>query len=363
MNATIKENMLAVYNNHLPEKTPVGIYSRYLSRGSVEREIRNMGMGIIDYYPVVSFLAPPWHVYPGFISEVRNVEFDIKYYWTNGKMIERRLYNTPVGTIYQDVTQGIGAGSEDVIKYYITDIEDYKVMQYIVDHTVFKRNESSLKSRIENLGQDGVVLGRVDRCPYQKLLIELAGAEQFLIDLHTDPEPVWELMEAMDKRMDEAFDMISDSSADVIWQPDNITSDMTPPNNFEKYCLPFYKKHSSQVKQAGKPYIIHMDGKIFALKDFINQAGFDGIESMSFPQIGGDLTYTQARDLFPGKVILPNFPSNLCKSGEEEITVFIDKLLQEVESGVPFMLQISEDIPEEQWQRVFPIIMSKFIIK
>lgn len=359
MNMTLRENMLAVYHNELPQKTPIGIYTRYLPRGSAERELRNMGLGIIDYYPVVSFMAPPWHVYSGFISEVKNVEFQIKYYWDSSRRIERRIYITPIGSIFQDVTQGVGAGSEDILKYYICDIEDYKILQYIVEHSVFKRNESSLMHKRHDIGEDGVLLGRVDRSPYQKLLIELAGAEQFLIDLHTCPEPVIEVMEAMDKRMDEAFDMIVESKADVIWQPENVTSDMTPPYYFERFCLPFYKKHSKQIKETGKPYFIHMDGKINALKDLINDAGFDGIESMSFPEIGGDLTLSQARKIFPGKVILPNFPSNICNSDDSEIETFMDRLLEEAGKDVPFMLQISEDVPEDQWKRVFPIICRK----
>jgi len=44
------------------------------------------------------------------------------------------------------------------------------------------------------------VLGRLDRCPFQKLLIELAGPERFLLDLSDAPELVNGLIEAMDAR-------------------------------------------------------------------------------------------------------------------------------------------------------------------
>ncbi len=355
-NMTKREKILAVYHNQKPDNIPISIYSRYLPRGFIEREVRNLGFGIIDYYPVVSLLAPPWHMNPGFISEVKGVDVQIKYIWQGGNMIERRTFNTPVGRVYQDVSKYIGVGSEHIGKYYITSIEDYKVMQYIVEHTIIRRNESEISSKIHDLGEDGVVLGRMDRCPYQKILIELAGAERFLIDLLTNQKPVLGLMDAMEQKMNKAFEMVLDSRVELIWQPDNTTSDLAPPDNFKKYCVPFYKKHLSQIKKADKIYIIHMDGKIKALIDLINGIDFDVIESLSLPQIGGDLTLAEAIKVFPGKVIIPNFPSNLCYQSEECIINFIKNLIEEAGEETPFMLQVSEDLPIGQWEHVLPII-------
>jgi uroporphyrinogen-III decarboxylase len=361
---TIRERMLAVYNNKKPDCIPVSIYSRYLPRGHIERSIREMGMGIIEYYPVISMMAPPWYMGHGFISEVRNTEVEVKYFWDNEEMVERRCYRTPVGELYQDVCRDpAGIGSEHIKKYYITTSEDYKVMQYIVENTVFRSNNKRICEIKQDLGEDGVVLGRIDRCPYQKLLIELAGAQRFLTDLYTESEPVLELMDAMDRKMDEAFEIIVQSEVEVFWQPDNITSDMTPPDCFRKYCMPFYRRCVGKIRQTGKPYYIHMDGRIRALKDLINQTDFDGIESLSFPCIGGDLTLKEAREAFPGKVILPNFPSNLCLNTKEEIEEFIVELLKEAGKEKAFMLQISEDIPAEQWKKVLPVITKAIMDK
>jgi len=88
---TKREKILA------PDNIPISIYSRYLPRGFIEKEVRNLGLCIIDYYPVVTLLAPPWHLNPGFISEVKGVDMQNKYIWHGGNMIERRTYDTPVG--------------------------------------------------------------------------------------------------------------------------------------------------------------------------------------------------------------------------------------------------------------------------
>ena len=58
---TIKEAMMSVYRNEIPERPVVGIYTRYLSRGEMERKARNNGLGIIAYVPLTTQIGPPWH--------------------------------------------------------------------------------------------------------------------------------------------------------------------------------------------------------------------------------------------------------------------------------------------------------------
>jgi len=208
---------------------------------------------------------------------------------------------------------------------------------------------------MEDLGDGGVMLGRLDRSPYQKCLIELAGPEQFLVDLYTDTDEVESLLAVMEERLAEAVKLSLDTPADLFWQPDNITVDMTPPSSFEKYCLPFYQKISKLIEPTGKPYYLHIDGKFRPLTELLNSSGISGIESLSIPEMSGDLYPDEAMKLLPGKVIIPNFPANLALSGEEEISSYLEKLKAQM-GGNSFMLQISEDIPPHSWKRVLPLL-------
>jgi len=347
---SIHDRMMAVYRRQVPDKIPVVIYDQYLARGACERALREMGLGIIDFHPVVSLLGPPWHTHPGYISEVKGVDLEVSFSWENGKRVETRRYKTPVGTISRQATKDPGYGSNWISKHYITEPEDYRVVQYVVEHTVFRNNEGTLRRKIKDMGPDGVVWGRMDRSPYQKLLIELAGPVRFLTDLYTEPGPAIELLEAMDRRMDEAFEMTCESEVEVIWQPDNVTADMTPPDCFKKYSLPFYEKHARQLKSAGKLYLVHMDGRLKPLKDLIGRCPFDAVESFTFPLMGGDICLSEAMAAWPDKVILPNFPSSLSHQPKEKIDSFLDGFLAEAGKKFPVMLQISEDIPLDKWQ-------------
>ncbi|MFP4564577.1 MAG: uroporphyrinogen decarboxylase family protein [Spirochaetia bacterium] len=354
---TVAEAMLEVYNNRYPGSVPLGIYTRYLPRSAVEREVRNLGMGIIDYYPTATMIGPPWHFYEGYLSEVKNTELKVRHLWRNGKRTERREWETPVGTISGEIEfDPAGAGSEHIIKRYIAEPEDYKIMEYIVENTVIRSNEQSVLRRMEELGGDGLLLGRMDRSPYQKCLIEFAGPERFLIDLFAEPELVRPLLEALERKIDEQFLIAVESEVPVLWQPDNVTSDMTPPNAFSEHCVPFYKKHQAEAAKAGKPYVVHIDGKVKVLRDEIKEAGFDVLESVSIPDMGGDVEIPEAQELFPETVILPNFPSNWSSLEDDRLSRKVREMLESFEPDRAVMLQISEDVPSKEWRRIFPVI-------
>jgi hypothetical protein len=352
---TMRERMSGIYRGEMPGRPVLGIYARYLPRGSIEREARNNGLGIIDYIPLTTQAGPPWHMLPGFLSQVGDVELTSRYHWENGQMRERRTYDTPVGTVWSDIGKSKGAGSEHISAYYIKSPEDYRVMKHIVENAVLGSNGEMYDQAVEAMGDDGVIMGRMDRTPYQKLLLELAGGERFLTDLYDDPEPVEELMQAMARRYREQVGRAMESAAPVIWIPDNVTVDMTPPRYFETYLLDLYKYCVLCAHQVGKIVVAHYDGKAKPLVPLIRQSEIDVLESVSDPVIGGDMTYSQWREAFPDKVILPNFPSNLCNSPDQEVIAAIEQLKKDA-AGRPFMLQISEDLAEGTWRRVIPLV-------
>jgi hypothetical protein len=348
--------MLDAYFGRPREVPPVGIYTRYLPRGDAERIGRDLGLGIIDYYPVVGMLAPPWHILPGFLSEVKGAEFSVKTSWREGKPVETREYRTASGTVSQRVEKDAGGiGSEHISRHYIATPEDYRVMTSIVENTVLSSHEAAFKARKADLGGDGVVMARLDRSPYQKCLIELVGQEQFLLDLYDDPEPALELMNAIDRRLDESFDLALRSGAQILWQPDNVTVDMTPPAAFEEHLLPFYRKRARLAREAGKAYVVHMDGKVKPLRELIERSGIHVLESVSIAEMGGDLSPEEMGTLFDSVSVFPNFPSNWCLKGDAELEKLARDFVAQL-AGRPCMLQFSEDIPMSEWKRVYPLV-------
>jgi uroporphyrinogen-III decarboxylase len=353
---TPRERILSTYRHEIPDRVPVSIYAGYLRTGSVEREARNRGLGVLVIYPLVSFLAPPWHTRPGYISEVRNADLRIRYTWKGGTRIEYRAYETPVGTVSQRIVKEPGYGSDWIQEHYIKRREDYRIVQYIVENTVFQSQEKAVRQKIDDLGTDGVLMGRIDRSPYQKLLIELAGPERFLLDLYTDPEPAIELMETMNQRVDEQFTLALESRAEIVFQPENLTSDLTPPDRYREFHIPIFQKRGQACSEAQKIYIVHLDGKLRSLLSLIADSPFDVIDSFSLPEMAGDVTVSEALAVWPRKVLCPNFPTVLCNKPEEEIRKYLDALWMDFSGNKPFMLQLSEDFPLDSYHRILPLL-------
>ncbi|MCI8597840.1 MAG: hypothetical protein HFJ10_05285 [Lachnospiraceae bacterium] len=352
---TIRERMLSAYRGKAQDRPALGIYARYLPHGAIERQVRNLGLGIIEYVPITSQIGPPWHMLPGFLSEIPGVELQSRYHWVKGNLREIRTFSSEKGSVFTEIGSSKGAGSEHIGSYYIKSLEDYKSMKELVEKAILHPNTELYLNTAERLGEDGVVMGRMDRTPYQKLLLELAGAQQFLVDLYTEPEIVEELMEALGKRYKEQVDIMAESPAEIIWMPDNVTVDMTPPKAFRKYLLEYYQYCVTCAHEAGKLVAAHFDGKIRPLISEIKESGIDIIESVSEPRIGGDMGYWEAQETFQEQVVLPNFPANLSYESDEAIHAYFTDLREKVGER-PFMLQISEDLPDGTWQRMIPLI-------
>ena len=355
MSMTIRQRMMAVLRNTQPDQVPVAIYNRYHRSGEIERTARNNGLGIMYFEPPVSLLAPPWHLHPGYLSEVKGASFHVDFTWEEGGQVETRTYRTPVGSVSQRIVKDPSYGSDWISQHYIKAPQDYEVMRYIVESTVFQKRDAAIRQQISDLGEDGIVLGRVDRLPFQKLLIELAGPERLFIDLADNPGPVEELLEAMNFRLQEQFTLALESEAEVIWQPDNVTADMTNPRYFGKYLSPLYQRFGNACRQAGKVYAVHMDGRLAALKALVAASPIDVIESFSLGEMGGNITTAEALATWPGKVLCPNFPASLAEDTQEEIARYLKGVIADF-GGHPFILQISEDIPLNSYERVLPAV-------
>lgn len=349
--------MLAVYYRKSKDTVPCAAYSRYVPQGQIERKIRNQGLGLIEYYPVISLLSPPWHTHPGYESEVEGAEMSVKTVWEDEGKIEIRTYNTPLGSVFAKIKKDPVYGSDWIKRFYINTASDYPIVKYIVENTLFRKNYDSFLRIKENLGDDGVVMARIDRSPLQKMLIELAGPERLFLDLYDNRDLVEDLLCSIEKKLDEAYKLTAGSPAEVIWQPDNITGDMTEPRLFEKYCLPFYNKQGKLFHQHNKAYVVHMDGKLKCLKELIKKADIDVIESFTFPEGGGDFPLEEARAAWRDKSIVANFPAFLCFKKEKIIREYLQKFLLHLSSKENSMLEISEDLPPQLWKETLPVII------
>lgn len=347
---TLREKMLAVYQRKNEGEIPLAAYAFELPRGSIERKIRNIGCGLVDWHPTVS-LMPLSQLFTRFYeSEAKDVKRSVKTIWEGGEKILVRMYDTPLGSIFEKIRTEPGYHSEWRVKHLIDDPRDYEVVKFIIQNTIYRQQYDLFLEAQDKLGDDGVVLAVTDRSPWQKMLIELVGSQRLFLDLQDHKDLVEDLLFTIEKKQEEAYAIIAGSPAEVVWIVDNLTGDLTSPRIFEKYVLPFYNRQGKLLHQKNKILAVHLDGRLKCLKRLIQEADIDVVESLTLPGAGGDLSIGEASGAWKDKSIVANIPASLCFKDKKTVQEYVQKLLLEVSPRKSFMWEVSEDLPYPFWK-------------
>jgi len=349
MNA--KERILKVLRNLSPDRVPWTIYPELLPRGSMERKVREMGCALAIKETI-------------YIEEKQHTKIEEEESMENRRKVVKKTYNTPVGSVYEKkVAETEYQESLAWIKeYMIKSPSDYPVVKFIIQNTIYHPNYDRLLRIKEFLGNDGIIIGWVDYPPLQKLLIHIMGIERFYLDLYDRPAEVEDLLKTIENKQNEMYQIAAEAPVQIIRCASNVTSEVTPPHLFEKYLLPFYNKQASLLHKKKKLYGAHMDGKLKSLANLIAKTNIDIVEGFTPPPIG-DLSLSEARNLWGNKIIWANFPTSLLWEGKEKIMYYLKKMLREVAPGNNFIFGITEDIPYKIWKESLEAIalgMSKY---
>jgi len=125
----------------------------------------------------------------------------------------------------------------------------------------------------------------------------LRGVEQFLMDIHLNPQLVRDLIEicqAHDLRLTERA---IKAGAEIVVLGDDYADKNAPfmsPRHFEQFFLPGIQRAVDAAHQAGAYVIKHTDGNIKPIMDRIVETGIDGLHPLE-PAAGMSLRETRER--------------------------------------------------------------------
>ncbi|MDI3525075.1 MAG: hypothetical protein PWP42_325 [Candidatus Atribacteria bacterium] len=342
-----QERFYRCLNKEKVDHPPVLAYHFLLPRGKSERELRNAGCVLIMGVPIYEIAFPP------------EITVEEKKTWKNGEALTIRTYSTPVGSL-QEVFKIGPYGSEWKREHFIKQPQDYQTMTYLLEKAIFREKIADFLQTAQELGEDGVavpMLPLFERSPFQKLLIDLAGPERTLLDLYDHPKDLEMFINCLCQKMEEAMHIYhSLPEKKLFWWVDNITSDFTSPRLFEQFCLPIYQKYLTPLRKEGITCMLHLDGKLSALKELISKAPIDVVESFTMPEQGGDLELEEAHKAWKDKVIAANIPANLAYRQEKEIAEFFENLMGRRCLKERFVLELSEDLPREHLGKVLSVL-------
>jgi uroporphyrinogen-III decarboxylase len=350
MNMNPRERIMAVLTGEEPDMTPVCAYDmlRVGPQGGWVRRLAKRGLGILR------FAAPykPAYFHPMWINPyLEDVKYIQIHYKEKGVTKFRHTFETPIGSITGvvrlnplDVTVNLGSQEEPFVK----ERSDWHIVNHIFKGIIdnLTPDYDALEREEDELGDTGITCAFVDKTPWQRAWVELASLERAVIDFHEQCDEIREYIEIQTQLHTRQAEIAAESPVKFINIPDN-TTDFTSPKYYREYCIRIYDIYNNAFKGTDKVLGIHMDGRFGSLRKEVADAPFKVVDSFTVPPTG-DISLTEAKALWPDKILFVNAPPHLAWAEPEEVRKGYEALAEEWGSKKGLLFEHSEDLPLEK---------------
>ncbi len=348
---TVRKNLETVLDGGTPERTPLSIYDWNMGAISAAdlaskmqsgewRRLLDLGLGITSHCEIIEAVE---HDVETVTEERRDGE----------AVFVSTTKRTPAGTI-RKITRN-GWHSEDWIK----EPQDYRVAQWIVEHTELRPRYERFAEHEAVVGEQGVTVvtgsgNWLHRTPLMKINIDWAGTELFCMDVAMEVPELFGLYEALKKQFIAEQHLLAAGPGRYVKWLENLTISMIGPDRYRDYLMPVYREGVPILEAAGKRVMVHYDGALKVIADQIAKAPFHIIESLTEPP-EGDLLYDECRRLWPDKVFWANLNLELYDLPEAALEKAVrDRVERAGRRALAFA--ISEDLPKN-WKAAIPVIL------
>jgi uroporphyrinogen-III decarboxylase len=285
----------------------------------------------------------------GRIFEVRRDGVETTIREEGGKRITE--YHTPVGKLRQVegfsetlAQRGLPGRVEE---HLLKGLEDYRVWEWVVEHTRYIPTYDAYRAYDAEIGGDGLPLVPAGENPFYEFLEVLAGYENTFYQLQDYPSEVEHLLALMmEAQRERLWPIIADSPAQLLLNGSHLSSQFTPPRIFEKHILPYYEEFMPIMHERGKWLAMHADADTSRILQHIRRAGWDMVECfVTAPMV--PLTLAQARAAWGERVIIwGGLPSVLLSPSvpEEEFRAYVDELFDVIAPGDAFILGVADNV-------------------
>ena len=269
-------------------------------------------------------------------------------------------YHTPIGMV-RSVTHYSKTLDEQglpgrVREFPLKGPGDYRVWEWIVEHTRWLPTYDAYRAYDDEIGKDGLPMVTVGDVPLHEFAQELAGYEYAFYQLTDYPGEVDHLLALMTEvQRERLWPVIADSPARLVLHGLHLSSQFTPPRLFEKYVLPYYQEFMPLVHAANQSVAMHADNDVSQITQMIERAGWDMVECfVTAPMV--PLTLRRAREVWGHRVIIwGGLPSSLLAPSvsEHDFRAYMDDLFDVISPGDAFILGVADNVmPDSLIDRV-----------
>ena len=284
-----------------------------------------------------------------------NCKTEVQDFERGGMKLRRVSTITPAGRLEELYRFDPTYGSQWHVEFPVKGPKDYAAYIALLDDAVVTERYAAFEREIAELGDAGLPMASVGRTPYQKLAIEAVGLMNLGLHLVDYPAEVERAMQAIERVWRQAMQHAARSPALIVNIPDNLNAPMIGLERFQRYCVPLYNEAAEMLKGTDKALMVHMDGRLRALRDAVPLCRHRVIESFC-PEPDGDVSVKEAVAWWPDKVLWVNFPSSVHLYDPKTIRAMADRLLKEGGASGRMLIGLMENVPPFAWRQSLPQI-------
>ena len=349
MAMTNRERILAVLDRKSPDRIPWIArldlwYHARMAEGNIPPRLR--GMSVVEVGRALRTGNP---ARDGKVFTVRYEGLEVRTERAPGAA--RQRFITPHGEVtFGRILSDKVSGTTDQglpLEHPIHSVDDYKVLEYIAEHTFYEPCYDEYLKYEAAVGDEGYPMVSCGDVPFHYFLLHLAGYNQAYFEMVDHAEEFERLLTVMEQvERERLWPVVADSPARLILHGVHFDSQMTPPHMFRKYMTPYYQDFSALLHSRGKSLTWHADDDSKDILAEVKAAGFDMSECFcTAPMV--EVTLEEARAAWGTDVaIFGGVPSIILEPGypEAEFEAYMRNLFRVIAPGDAFILGVADNV-------------------
>lgn len=337
---TPKKRVMTALNNGFTDKVPFTVYENMIPQCETERDLRNRGLCIVKRLPSYTIHHPNVEVKTyGYLDE-------------NKRNVVRTVYTTPYGQLHKLAQAGIN--TTWTLEHLFKTPDDYKSLLFYIEDSVVVPEYDRVQTQVLRLGEDFVVRDQIILEPMQALISDYMGPETFSYEWADNQDEILKLFKSLSKLAMEVSVVVADGPLEFANFGGNVVPQIVGVENFKKYYVPVYNEAAEILHKKNKLIGCHFDADNTLIMGAISDTALDYIEAYD---AGISPSVSVARKAWPDKILWLNWPSAWHLGTTKDVYNNTLGLIEEASPGNGFIIGITEDVPEELWQKNYVAIM------
>ena len=343
---TGRKKLEAVFRGEMVETVPFALKGWRVPSCTLERELRNRGMAILDHVSVCAERRP-------------NVKQSATTKTVNGLVRSTTVYETPKGTLTDVMERKPSPRTEQTAwhaeRVFKTEA-DYDAIEFMIRDAQATPTYETYARGMDQAGTDAAFKTAAPGAAIHVLMYGIMGLEAFSMEMADRPDRVMRLHEALVEQHRRICEVVARGPVQIVQFGGNYAPEVLGKQRLQEFVVPHWQEVCDLFHEEGKLVGSHLDANNKLWAKEIGESGLDWIEAFS-PAPDTDMSVAEARAVWPGKILFINFPSAVHLAKPEVIRDTTVRLLKDSAPGDRFVIGITENVPDSRWRVSFPVIL------